>query len=785
MLDKQNFITFAYITNVQYMKSKTLSPIITTFFALVVQLSVAQTASISGKIVSEGKPVEFANVFLKGIQSGAATDTSGRYQIKNISVGTYEIQVTAIGFDKVSKSITITANNNLEVSFDLTSNQSLLGEVVVTGTMKEVNRLESPVNVEVYTSTYFKKNPTPNIYEALQNVNGVRPQLNCNVCNTGDIHINGLEGPYTMVLIDGMPIVSSLSTVYGLSGIPNSLVERIEIVKGPASSLYGSEAVGGLINIITKKPQNAPLVSADIFGTSWGEYNADIGLKLNAGKKATVLTGINYFNFQNRVDKNNDNFTDMTLQNRISVFQKWNFERKENRIFSIAGRYMYEDRFGGDLRWEKQFRGGDNIYGESIYTKRWEVIGNYQLPTKEKLLLSFSYNKHDQNSVYGTTSYIAQQNIAFSQLTWDKKIGRNDFLVGTALRYTFYDDNTPATATPDIINQETQPQKTWLPGIFVQDEITLATKHKLLLGFRYDYNSYHGNIYTPRFAYKWTVNDKNIIRLNAGTGFRVVNLFTEDHAALTGARIVEIKNELKPEQSYNANLNYIKKLYGKNGTFVALDFSAFYTYFNNRIVGDFDTDPNKIIYDNLNGYAESKGVSLNMDFAFSNGLKIIAGGTLMENTLTKNGVTEQQILTENVTGTWAVSYKIKKANLTIDYTGNVYSPMRLPLLGDTDPRLPKSPWWSIQNIQLTYDGVKNLQIYAGVKNLLNWTPFKEKNPFIIARTNDPFDKDVQFDPNGNVIATANNPYGLTFDPTYIYAPTQGARVFFGLRYSFK
>ena len=767
------------------MKSTILKSIATAIFALTVELSMAQTATISGKIISEGKPLEFANVFLVGTSTGMATDTSGTFKITNIQAGNYTVRVTYIGFDKMDKVITLKADDNLNLNFDLTNNARTLNEVVVTGTMKEVNRLESPVNVEVYTPTYFKKNPTPNIYEALQNVNGVRPQLNCNVCNTGDIHINGLEGPYTMVLIDGMPIVSSLSTVYGLSGIPNSLVERIEIVKGPASSLYGSEAVGGLINIITKKPQNAPLVSADIFGTSWGEYNADIGLKLNAGKKATVLTGINYFNFHNRVDKNNDNFTDMTLQNRISVFQKWNFDRKDNRLFSLAGRYMYEDRFGGDLRWEKQLRGGDSIYGESIYTKRWEIIGNYQLPTKEKLMLSFSYNNHDQNSVYGTTSYIAQQNIAFSQLTWDKKIGRNDFLVGTALRYTFYDDNTPATATPDTINQQNQPQKIWLPGIFVQDEISITEKHKVLLGFRYDYNSYHGNIYTPRIAYKWTVNEKNIIRLNAGTGFRVVNLFTEDHAALTGARIVEIKNELNPEQSYNANLNYIKKMYAKNGTFVSLDFSAFYTYFNNRIVGDFDTDPNKIIYDNLNGYAESKGISLNMDIAFNNGLKIIAGGTLMENTLTENGITQQQILTEKFTGTWAVSYKIKKANLAIDYTGNVYSPMRLPLLGDTDPRLPNSPWWSIQNIQLTYDRVKNLQIYAGVKNLLNWTPFKENNPFIIARTNDPFDKNVQFDSNGQAIATATNPYGLTFDPTYIYAPTQGARVFFGLRYNFK
>ncbi|WP_312823749.1 TonB-dependent receptor domain-containing protein [Epilithonimonas sp.] len=658
---------------------------------------------------------------------------------------------------------TINVKKSDSISFEeKQSKTSNIDEVVISGTMKEVNRLESPVPVEVYTPKFFRKNPTPSIFDALQNINGVRPQLNCNICNTGDIHINGLEGPYTMVLIDGMPIVSSLGTVYGLSGIPNSLVERIEIVKGPASSLYGSEAVGGLINIITKKPQNAPLATADLMSTTWGEYNVDLGFKFNVGKKASVLTGINYFNFQNKIDNNHDNFTDVTLQNRISVFQKWNFERKENRLFTIAGRYMYEDRWGGDIRWNKTFRGGDQIYGESINTNRAEILGNYQLPVSEKMFFAFSLINHDQDSRYGMTSYIANQKIAFGQLTWDKKLGNHDLLAGTALRYTYYDDNTPAT--------QFEAEKTWLPGIFIQDEITLAEKHKLLLGFRYDHNNIHGNIFTPRLAYKWSVNDNNILRFNAGTGFRVVNLFTEDHAALTGARDVIILNDLKPEKSYNANLNFVKKIYFDSGSFMGLEASAFYTYFTNRIVPDYKTDTNKIIYDNLDGHAVSKGISLNADLTFTNGLKFILGGTLMENTLTENGITEQQMLTEKFTGTWTVSYKVKPLNLSVDYTGNIYSTMHLPLLGELDPRKPTSPWWSIQNIQFTYDGFKKFEIYAGVKNLLNWTPNKG-NPFIISRSNDPFGE-----------PTSDNP--LPFDTSYVYAPNQGIRGFLGIRFNF-
>ncbi|MDZ7845682.1 MAG: TonB-dependent receptor plug domain-containing protein [Owenweeksia sp.] len=153
------------------------------------------------------------------------------------------------------------------------------------------------------------------------------------------------KGPYTMVLIDGTPIVSRLSTVYGLMGIPTSMIERVEVVKGPASSLYGSEAVGGLINVITKNPDLAPSLTADVMATSWQEFNVDLGLKNKVGKNASVLTGINLYDYANPIDNNGDNFTDVTLQERASIFQKWNLSQND-RIFTLAGRYFYEDRAG-------------------------------------------------------------------------------------------------------------------------------------------------------------------------------------------------------------------------------------------------------------------------------------------------------------------------------------------------------------------------------------------------------------------------------------------------------
>ncbi len=751
-------------------------------FSLLVFQVMAQTNTIIGAVMHNKELIQNATITIPAKNIVTKTDSLGSFIIPYLSYGSHKIKCSAIGFETETKTIIVTKFSKSTLVFELKKSYSQLDDFVITGTMKAVNRLESPVPVEVYSPSYFKKNPTPNIFEALQNVNGVRPQLNCNICNTGDIHINGLEGPYTMVLIDGMPILSSLSTVYGLSGIPNSLVERVEIVKGPASSLYGSEAVGGLINIITKKPSNAPKFSADLMNTTWNELNADLGFSIQLNKNITLLSGINIFKFNNIVDQNNDNFTDVTLQNRVSIFQKVNFLRRKNKLLSFAMRYLNEDRWGGETRWNNSFRGGDSIYAESVFTNRWEIIGSYQLPTSEKMFLSFSYTNHLQDSRYGTTVFDAKQNIFFTQLTWDKSLKKHDLLAGVALRNTFYDDNTVTTF--NNVSKENSPTNIWMPGFFLQDEINFNEKINLLLGIRLDNNSDHGNILTPRLALKWKANSTNIIRLNAGTGFRVVNLFTEEHAALTGARVVEVKNELKPERSYNINLNYLKKIFSNDGSIINIELSTWFTYFNNRIVGDYETDPNKIIFDNLNGHAVSKGITANIDCSFSNGLKVITGATFMDVTTTNDNITQQQILTEKFAGVWSISYKLKKANLNIDYTGNIYGPMRLPLLSDLDPRQAFSPTWSLQNIQFTFSGIKKFEIYGGIKNLLNFTP-NQNNPFIIARTHDPFDKNVVFGADGKVVATAENPYALTFDPSYVYAPNQGIRGFLGIRFTIK
>ena len=723
-----------------------------------------------------GEALPEATVRERQLELLTKTDGTGAFTLRLPSAtDTVRLSITSVGYRPAFEAVSvpdISAESGLLVVLEPSEEQ--LGEVVVSGTLRPVSRSQSPVPVEVYSAAFLRSNPAPNLFESLQSVNGLRPQLNCSVCNTGDIHLNGLEGPYTMVLIDGMPIVSGLSTVYGLMGIPQSMIERLEVVKGPASTLYGSEAIGGLINVITKHPAEADRLVADVRLSSWGETNADVGAKFTLGEKVSSLLGTNYFRYDTPADHNGDNFTDLTLQDRISVFNTWSVERPAGRALRLAGRYLYEDRWGGELQFRPVHRGGSDVYGESIYTNRWELIGTYDLPVATPLRLQYSLSGHYQNSTYGTTVYQARQHIGFGQLTYAHAWSDDhELLLGAAYRHTAYDDNT--TATTDEAGNATAYIS--LPGIFAQQRSKLSRRLEGLAGLRYDLDRRHGSILTPRLNLKYSGRDNaHALRLGAGSGYRVANVFTEDHAALTGARTTVFAEALRPETSWNVNLNYLGKAYDWSPGILTVDASLWYTFFTNRILPDYDSNPNQIIYANLDGHAVSRGGSLNLDLLATSGATLRLGVTWQDVFTEENGDRRRQLLTESFSGVWNISLPIR-GDWQVDYTGNVYGPMPLPLLGPLDPRPHRSSWFSIQNLQVRLT-LGSTTLYGGVKNLLDFTPPANS----IARPFDPFDRNVTFAADGSVVPTTDNPHALTFDPTYVFAANQGIRVFLGLSY---
>ena len=698
--------------------------------------------NLSGTIKSD-LPIPFASISVKGQSIGTASNADGFFEINDIKEGSYEFVFSAIGFKKLKKNISIqTGKNTIDIILEPSSYD--IEQVVVTGTMKETFLSASPVKVDVVTQKFLKKIATANVMEVIENVNGVQKQINCGVCGTNDIHINGMEGPYTLVLINGMPVMSSLSTVYGLNGIPTSLIKQIEIIKGPSSTLYGTEAVAGVINILTKDPMDVSTVELESFITSHLEKNLDFAYAPKMEKVDVLFSG-NYFKMDNFIDDNDDNFTDIPFSERLSLFNQWNFKMKSQKSFSLSAKYYQEDRSGGVKEWNENLRGNDSIYGESIYTDRVELAASYELPIDEDIRIDASYNYHHQNSYYGNTKYEAFQNIYFANLIWNKSIGHNhNFISGLTYRYQSFVDSTLAN-----INE-----RKFIPAFFVQDEITLNKKWTSLLGIRTDFHDEHGFIFSPRLNFKFKPKTYTTFRLNAGTGFRLVNLFTEDHAFLTGTREVLVVEDLKPEESYNINLNvnHIFSLGRSTGT---LDIDAFYTYFTNKIIPDYDVNPNQIIYANLDGFSVSRGLAFIIQQNFDFPLSVKAGGTYLDvYSIDDNNTREDELFAPSFTGVFSLSHNWDKINTSIDWTAKVTGPMSLPSFPHPFERGEESPWFSQHHLQIKKVFSESLTAFMGVKNVFNYT---QESPLV----------DWQ------------NPFGDDFDTSYAYGPLQSRRYLFG------
>ena len=440
------------------------------------------------------------------------------------------------------------------------------------------------------------------------------------------------------------------------------------------------------------------------------------------------------------------------------------FSKKGQNPLNISIRFLNEDRWGGEMNWGPNDRGGNSVYGESILTNRFESSSFFQFPMLSPLKWQTSFSFHDQKSWYGKVYYRAKQLIGFSQLTFHKKIKlKHNFLSGLAIRYNNYNDNTPATLSSD---------SWWLPGLFFQDNFIINNNHKLLLGWRTDYHSKHGFIQSPRVNYQWDLTKNSTLRIGYGDGFRVVNVFTEDHAALTGSREVVFLEELKPEKSKNINIT-ISNNWDNNYYNISVESSIFSSKFSNKIIPDFLTNDNQIIYSNLNGYALARGLSSEIFLKLKKmPLKFSLNGTLLDISSFEQEIgggdfiKNIQLLAEKYSLKWTAYYSFEKWGLDINYAANNYGPIRLPLL-ENDFRREYSLPYTIHNLKLTKNFNRGWSTFIGVRNFTNFTP----PDYSILRAFDPFDQQIN-DP-------INNPNGYTFDASYMYASFQGINFVFG------
>ena len=702
--------------------------------------------AVHGRVVRQsGSPVPYASIAVVGSQRGVIADADGRFRVVGLPLGDYVLIASAQGFGAVETRVR--AGSAEVVTIVLEPDPVALEALTVTGTMKSATVAESPVKVNVVPRAVLQRNATNNLVEAVQFVNGIYNQVDCGVCYTNSLRINGMEGPYTAVLIDGMPLMSSLASVYGLNGINPALIEQIEIIKGPSSTLYGSEAMAGVINVITKDPRFAPRLAVDAWGTSDAEGNLDFAASTRPGDVSGFLSGNVAYNSR-FVDGNGDGFSDFPLNRRGVVLGKIDVSPAGERRASLTAKYLYEDRFGGVEGWTRKHRGSDQVYGESIHTNRVEILGAYLPRWSNEIRLEGSYSWHDQDSWYGDSPYAASQHIAFGNALWGPMYGRHDLLVGASVRYQTYDDNTPATTEID---------RRLIPGLFAQDELRFANGVTVLGGVRADHHEEHGVIASPRVAFKWDAFEHTSFRINAGTGFRVVNLFTEDHAALTGAREVLIVSQLEPERSRSVTLNVNQVVeFGPNPMMIDVD--LFHTRFSNKIVPDYDVDPNQIVYDNLDGHAISRGVGLTLNQNVDFDRFLYSVGVTVQDVYT---VEAEQLADEffapNVRGVLSATYNARSVPLRFDYTGSITGPMRLPAYEAPFTRAERSPTYAIHNVQGSWRIEGGAEFYLSVKNLSDYV-------------------------QPSALIDPANPFGDDFDTAYVYGPLRGRHLMLGLRY---
>ncbi|MFK7953708.1 MAG: TonB-dependent receptor [Ekhidna sp.] len=742
-----------------------LSILLLTPFALFCQ------TTLKGRIVIDGEGFPGGTVQLLNTSFGAISGINGSFQLSNVPEGDYTLEIRSVGFKVIKETISLPTDKYFE--FKLEESTLTMDEVIITGTMQPTFVSASPVKVDVITAkhlnTYIPAAAT-GVVEGISLVNGVQEVVACGVCFTNSISINGLPGPYTAILMDGSPIYGNLASVYGLNGIPSMIIDRFEVIKGPSSTLYGSEAVAGVINIITKDPSNQPLFSADIMGTTHLESFGNFSFAPIIGKSSGFI-GLNYAYINDFDDRNEDGFGDNINLDRISLFSKWNIFRPSGKKFSISGKYYTEDRRNGVEEFLKDrnyqnLRGSKEIYGESIYTKRLEVFGTYELPTTENIRLDFSGSIHDQDSYYGSDYYEASQNILFSNFIWDKVLGKHQLTNGLTLRYQTYDDNTIATG--DSLTNKRHEQ--FIPGLFVQDEWKITDRFTALTGARLDHYQDHGLILAPRLNLKYKIGQWTTLRSNFGTGFRIVNLFTEDHAFVTGQREVIIEEELQPEESYNLSLN-ANHIYTIGSSQGMLDLDVFYTYFTNKITPDYEID-SEIRYANSDGIAVSKGIGFNIQHEFLFPLAFNAGFNLQDVTERENGITRDIEFAPKWTGILTANYNIKPYNITLGYTARITGPMALPDvydLDDTGNPLPNarptsSTPFAMHNLQIAKTLNKGWSIYGGLQNIFDyvqpWSPLVGTN-----------------DPNSNLGFSEN------FDTAYAYSPIHGREFYLGISWN--
>lgn len=732
---------------------------------------------IAGHVIVKGteESIPFATVMILGTNRGAVSNEEGQFEFRKLAAGKYTLRVQVMGYKTQEKTITVSAEATSVVHFQMEEVSFTTDEVVVSANRNEVSRKAAPVVVNVMSAKLFETVNSTDLAKSLNFQSGLRVENNCQNCGFPQVRINGLEGPYSQILINSRPIISALSGVYGLEQIPVNMIERVEVVRGGGSALFGANAVGGTINIITKDPINNSFQVASTMsnmnGKSWEQYmggNVSLVAKDNSYGIALYETYRN----RNPYDADGDGFSELGKLNmntfgmrayyRPNYFSRINVEYHTTNEFRRGGNKFNLQPHEADIT--EQTKHIINSGGVS-YDRYWGE--------KHKMSVYGSVQHTDRNSYYG-----AQKDMNAYGKTNDLTWVVGGMYVGNMDRCLF----APATFTGGVEYQSNSlhdvmtgyhrdmQQDVRIAGGFVQNEWRL-NRWTMLVGARLDkHNLIDHPIFSPRVNFLYKPNDNLQARLTYSTGFRAPQAYDEDlHVTAVGGEGVQIRlaDGLREERS-NSFSGSVDWSFPMGHWQSNILFEGFYTDLHHVFVlEDIGEDQNgDKIKERRNGSgAKVYGVNLDAKVAHGREAQLQLGFTVQRSRYNRAEVwtsegeeeqtTKRMPRTPDYYGYFTfTSAPLKNFDFSLSgtYTGKMIVPHMAGYIEKS--RMEHTPQFMDLNLKLNYtfvlkDHIK-MQVNGGVQNIFN-----------------SFQKDLD--------------KGEFRDAGYFYGPTQPRTYFVGIK----
>lgn len=598
-------------------------------------------AHITGHVIDaeNNEHIPYAAITIKGTTVSSFADATGHFFIKNIQPGKYTVEVSFVGYKSTQEQVEVIPGKSVEVNFSLHPDVLQVGEVVVTGSRNESKRGESATIVNVAGEKLFEKTASNTVGEVLKFQPGLRVESTCNNCGLPQLRINGLGGQYSQILLDSRPIFSSLATVYGLEQLPAGMVERVEVIRGGGSALFGSSAIGGVVNIITKEPLRNSVTLSNNTGIYEGG-GTDINTTLNASLVTDdYRTGVYIYGLlrdRDSYDRNRDGFSDLPKLNSEAIGLRGFHKISSNSRITAEFHHISEFRRGGNL-FDHEPHEADiaeqlrhKINGGGL---KYDLVSN---DARHRLSLYSSLQSVKRQSYFGTNKST-------------KAYGRTeDMTVVAGGQYAYNFERLffmPAQLTTGVEYTTTNLQDRMLGynrkidqftsnyGFYAQNEWK-NEKLGLLIGARVDkHNMVKNAIISPRANLRYTPSEIIAFRASYSSGYRAPQAYEEDlHVAAVGGEvsIITIDPNLRPE--YSKSVSGSVDFYQRFGN-VELNLLAegFYTRLNDVFTlvekGE-DSQGNKIMERRNAPGATISGVNLEFRAGFTRKLILDAGYTI-------------------------------------------------------------------------------------------------------------------------------------------------------------